>query len=201
MAAMAAERTIFENEDWIVTESGLEHKTTGYFIDRESLANRRSDGFWTWPLHMAEKSWCEMTPFAEAFCCAASVYDIETGADLAQTFRMARSEIVVWPQQAKQNPNPAPRVRPLLKDGIVNPISWETGLPGKSLRDQDSRALDENTRRQGSIAARGYSAKKRLREPHPAMTGVATLPWRTSRRIHRTGTKLVRLLQAAWSIR
>jgi hypothetical protein len=54
MTAMAVERPIFENRDWLVTEGGLEHKTTGYFIERESLAQRRSDGLWTWAMHFAE---------------------------------------------------------------------------------------------------------------------------------------------------
>src|SRR4051794_34859676 len=81
MTAVAEERSIFENEEWLVTESGLEHKRTGYFIERSDLANRRGDGLWTWPLHMAEKSWCAMAPFAEAFSCAASVYDVAVDVD------------------------------------------------------------------------------------------------------------------------
>src|SRR5689334_2258941 len=67
MTAMTDVRPIFENQEWLVSEDGLEHKTTGYFIERESLGQRREDGLWTWPLHMAEKQWCALTPFAEAF--------------------------------------------------------------------------------------------------------------------------------------
>ena len=37
MTTMTDVRPIFENEQWLVTEDGLEHKTTGYFIERESL--------------------------------------------------------------------------------------------------------------------------------------------------------------------
>ena len=72
MTAMTDECPIFENEDWLVTESGLEHKQTGYFIERDSLGQRREDGLWAWPLHMAEKSWCAMKSFTEAFSRAAS---------------------------------------------------------------------------------------------------------------------------------
>src|SRR5689334_9239068 len=98
MIAMTEERPIFENEEWLVTESGLEHKTTGYFIERDGIANRREDGLWTWPLHMAEKSWCTMIPFAEAFACAAAEYGVDAGADLARTFKMARCEVSPWPR-------------------------------------------------------------------------------------------------------
>jgi hypothetical protein len=201
MTTMATERTIFENEDWLVTESGLEHKTTGYFIERESLANRRSDGLWTWPLHMAEKSWCAMPPFAEAFACAASVYNVETGADLAQTFKMARSEVSAWPRQPKQNVNPAPLLRPILQSGESNPILWEPRRAENSLRNQGLQASDENSRRQSLTGARVFSANTRIRDSQLGMMRAKAFPWRTSRRIHRTGTTLVRLIQAAWNIR
>jgi hypothetical protein len=201
MTTMAAERTIFENEDWFVTESGLEHKTTGYFIERESLANRRSDGLWTWPLHMAEKSWCAMAPFAEAFTCAASVYNVETGAELAQTFKMARSEIAVWPQPQKADLNPAPLLQPILRNREVNPIFLEEGRAEKSARNLGSYGLDESSRRHSLAGARVFSAKMRPRDSYPEMARAKPLPWQTSRRIQKTGTKLVRLLQAAWSMR
>ena len=126
MTAMTQERCIFENEEWLVTEGGLEHKSTGYFIDRGSVANRRDDGLWTWPLHMAEKSWCAMMPFAEAFSCAASVYDIETGADLAQTFRIARCEVSPWPQADKR-----PSIPPL---SCLEPCGWRGEIPSYGSR-------------------------------------------------------------------
>jgi hypothetical protein len=201
MTTMAAEQAIFENEDWLVTEDGLEHKTTGYFIERESLANRRDDGLWSWPLHMAEKSWCSMTAFAEAFTCAASVYNIETGAELAQTFKMARGEIAVWPKPSKRNENPAPLVRPILHSAEPNPILWEAGRAEKPAKTLGSYASDENLRRPFLTGARVFSANTRLRDSHMDMARTKALPWRTSRRIQKTGTKLVRLFQAAWSIR
>jgi hypothetical protein len=197
MTTMTEERPIFENEGWLVTESGLEHKATGYFIDRESLANRRSDGLWTWPLHMAEKSWCEMAPFAEAFSCAASVYDIETGADLAHTFKLARCEIAAWPQQAKRHLTHPPMVPRPLRSAERDPILWEPGRPEDSLRNQGSQTPSESPRRQTS--ARGFSTNARTRAPHFSLGRAKVFPWRTSRRIQQTGTKLVRLLQAAWN--
>ncbi|MCB5175621.1 hypothetical protein [Microvirga lenta] len=201
MMATAAERPIFENEEWLVTESGLEHKMTGYFIERESLANRRSDGLWTWPMQMAEKSWCAMPLFAEAFSCAASVYEVETGTDLAQTFRLARSEISAWPDGAKPNGNPAPRMLGTLQSKDPNPILWEPERTEKASRDQGFQAPGENPRRHAPTGARALSANARLRETQVGMVRATALPWRTSHRLQRTGTKLVRLLQAAWSIR
>jgi len=198
MTAMAAERAIFENEDWLVMEDGLEHKTTGYFIARESLANRRDDGLWSWPLHMAEKSWCAMAPFAEAFTCATSVYNVEAGADLAQTFKLARSEIAVWPKPSRQNRNPAPLLRPILHSAERNPILWEAERAEKPVKTVASYASDENPRRSYLAGARVFSATTRSRDSHLDLARTKTLPWRTSRRIHKTGTTLVRLFQAAW---
>jgi hypothetical protein len=201
MTTMAAEQTIFENEDWLVTEDGLEHKTTGYFIERESLADRRGDGLWSWPLHMAEKSWCAMASFAEAFTCAASVYKVETGAELAQTFRMARSEIAAWPKPLRRNEIPVPLLRPILHSAEPNPILWEAGRAGKPVRALGFYASDENSRRPYLTGARVFSANTRIRDSHTDMARAKAPPWRTSRRIHKTGTKLVRLFQAAWNIR
>lgn len=197
MMAMAAEKAIFENEDWVVSESGLEHKSTGYFIARESLAQRRSDGLWTWPLHMAEKTWCAMTPFTEAFCCAASVYNVETGADLAQTFRMARSEIVAWPRRIKQNGNLDPLAHSVLQNGHRNPISWTPGCDEESLKDMDDRS-GEHARERGRTASQGpIQTMLRMRKPKFVKFRIPA----ASRRLHKSGTKLVRLLQAAWTIR
>jgi hypothetical protein len=95
--AMVEERPLFENEDWAVIESGLEHKRTGYFIERKELAQRRADGLWLWPLHVAEKNWCRMAPFMEAFSCAASVYGVDPDVDLARSFMAARRDVAEWP--------------------------------------------------------------------------------------------------------
>jgi len=201
MIAMTKERPIFENEEWLVIESGLEHKSTGYFIERESIANRRDDGLWTWPLHMAEKSWCKMTPFAEAFSCAAAEYGIETGAGLAQTFKLARREISPWPQARKQVLNPAPMMERTLRfeDGI--PISSGPGSSANCLDVEVPQGSDDDWRLRPQNATRSFSINARLHPSRLSMVRVAALPWRTPRRIRKTGTKLVRLIQAAWNIR
>jgi hypothetical protein len=201
MTAMAAERPIFENEEWLVMEGGLEHKTTGYFIERESLANRRSDGLWTWPMQMAEKSWCAMPPFAEAFFRAARLYDVETGTDLAHSFKLARHEVSVWPSGMEGGAVPGPLARRTLRPEDPAPILWEPGRGEKPLRDQDPRASGDKLRRPAPMGARGSSANARLRDAQIGMARTTALPWRTSYRLQKTGTKLVRLLQAAWSIR
>src|SRR3954447_12824729 len=105
MAMVADDRTLFENEEWIVTENGLEHKQTGYVIERVDLAQRRDDRLWIWPMHMAEKSWCTMAPFVEAFSCAASLFGVKTDAGLAESFKIARCEIAPWPNGCKASPN------------------------------------------------------------------------------------------------
>jgi hypothetical protein len=201
MTAMVAERPVFENEEWLVTESGLEHKTTGYFIERESLANRRSDGLWTWPMQMAEKSWCAMRPFAEAFSRAASIYNVETSAELEQSFSLARHDISAWPHGAKRNTPPAPLTKRTLHPTGPNPILWEPGRSEKSVRDQDASSRGKGPRKHALKGARVFSAEARPRDPHVELTRSTALPWRTSYRLEGTGTKLVRLLQAAWTMR
>jgi hypothetical protein len=194
MTAMTEERPIFENEEWLVTGSGLEHKTTGYFIDRESLGQRRGDGLWSWPLHMAEKSWCAMQPFAEAFSCAAAVYGIKTGAELAQTFKVARCEVSSWPKLEKQDLPPAPLVSPALRSGASNPILWEPRSSEKILNSQGFSSPEENWRLRAQ-------ARARFRSAHFNTVQATSLPWRTPHRIRQTGTRLVRLIQSAWNIR
>ena len=81
---------VFENADWTVSAVGLEHKRTGYFIESELLADRRPDGLWTWPLHMAEKLWCAPASFADAFSHALNAYAVESDAGLAGSFAAAR---------------------------------------------------------------------------------------------------------------
>jgi len=201
MTAMTDVRPIFENEEWLVTEDGLEHKTTGYFIERESLNQRRDDGLWTWPLHMAEKSWCSMTPFAEAFSCAASVYDIETGAELAQTFKVARSEISAWPETKQAIRNPAPVMSQFLRTEVRTPISLQSGSAEKALSEESFRKLGDTWRMRSQTGARPFSASPRIRSARYIMERDQSPAWQTPYRIRRTGTKLVRLLQAAWNIR
>lgn len=194
-------RPIFENEEWLVTEDGLEHKTTGYFIEREGLAQLREDGLWTWPLHMAEKSWCTMAPFAEAFSCAASVYRVGNGAELARTFKVARSEVSAWPHTAKAEILPAPAMSASLHNDTRIPISLPSGASEKSLQDDGFRKLDESWRIRPQTGGRSFSTSPRIRAARYVMERNPSPVWQAPYRIRRTGTKLVRLLQAAWNMR
>jgi hypothetical protein len=197
MAATAEDSLVFENEEWLVTESGLEHKHTGYSIDRERLGDRRSDGLWLWPLHMAEKQWCALAPFTEAFTCAAALYEIKVDTDLAQSFKAARCEIVGWPRGA---PNPLfgsvgdaasalqKPTRIPISDGVLEPAPWDSG------------SSDEF----GTVHRSGSAERERLSAPSTrkraragSMRGGPTLPWRTPRPIRKASTRLVRLLQFA----
>lgn len=201
MTAVTEDRSIFENEEWLVAQDGLEHKATGYFIDRDSLGQRREDGLWTWPLHMAEKTWCSMTPFAEAFSCAAAVYGLEAGADLAQTFKTARCEISAWPHRDFDASIPAPLIGRSLQNGRGAPIYWEPGSPEKSVTAQEFQVTANGRRTSPQTRKRPASAGVPLRPTDLAMVRSAAIPWRTPRRIRQTGTKLVRLIQAAWNTR
>lgn len=66
----ASDAALFANGDWRLLADGLEHRATGYFIDRDALPARRPDGLWAWPLHLAEKRWCTPRLFREAFLIA-----------------------------------------------------------------------------------------------------------------------------------
>ena len=201
MSAMTEERTIFENEEWLVSESGLEHKTTGYFIDRESLGQRREDGLWSWPLHMAEKSWCGMQPFSEAFTCALSVFGIGTGVELAQSLKVARCEVSVWPKAARAVAMSVPSVPRTLHSGGANPILVEPRSSHKSLNGQGFQGPGNAWRIRTETGARLFLKNPRHRPERLNPTREASPSWQAPRRIRKTGTKLVRLLQAAWNIR
>jgi hypothetical protein len=210
MTVMTDDRTHFENEDWTVLDSGLEHRRTGYFIARDEIGNRRSDGLWTWPLHMAEKSWCTMPAFVEAFTCAAAVFAVPADADLARSFQVARRDIAASPAlaRAKAASRAASRAaRPdaasdgsevLQREGTI-PISWE---PAGSTRPAASagRAVPGFQDRlrhpaaghpQGATARSRLSRRRAWRAPH----------WRATHRIRQAGTRIVRLLWAAWAVR
>lgn len=68
------EPTLFENAEWRVSASGLEHKANGYFIDAGQIGERRAGGEWAWPAHMDEKLWCEPASFRQAFARALSAF-------------------------------------------------------------------------------------------------------------------------------
>lgn len=78
----------FRNADWLVGDEGIEHRGTGYFIARDSVARRRDGELWEWPLHMAEKRWCTPSLFREAFLAALDRYGIARDAGLAESFAL-----------------------------------------------------------------------------------------------------------------
>ena len=80
------EGALFANAAWQVLADGLEHRDTGYFIARETLAARRPDGLWNWPLHLAEKSWCAPRAFREAFLAAATAFGFAADPALSRSF-------------------------------------------------------------------------------------------------------------------
>lgn len=77
---------LFENADWRLLDDGIEHRGTGYFIEREALAMRRRDGLWEWPLQLAEKRWCTSRLFREAFLAALDAFGVARDAELSRSF-------------------------------------------------------------------------------------------------------------------
>ncbi|SFG49739.1 hypothetical protein [Methylobacterium gossipiicola] len=76
---------LFQNAEWTVLPDGLEHRASGYFIDRDVIGMRRGD-LWEWPLQLAEKSWCRPLPLREAFVAALNAFAIPRDANLAASF-------------------------------------------------------------------------------------------------------------------
>ncbi|MGU3540360.1 hypothetical protein [Methylobacterium sp. A54F] len=79
---------LFSNADWLVCDEGLEHRGTGYFIERAGLGDRREEGLWVWPLHMAEKRWCTPSLFRDAFLAALECFGIGRDAELSSSFAL-----------------------------------------------------------------------------------------------------------------
>ena len=194
MSAMTEENAIFENEEWLVNGLGLEHKRTGYFIERDGIANRREDGLWTWPMHMSEKSWCHMPLFTEAFLQAASAYQIETGG-LTRTFQISRCGVV----------DPIPRSTfaaplPILRKDAGKTISGEPIFLKNPTPDKGF--LGSLDARPARFRAKRYPSSATVRQRGPALGWVrSALSRHGSHRIRRTGSTLVRLIQVAWNIR
>lgn len=200
MNTVTEERPVFENEEWLVTELGLEHKDTGYFIDRDCIANRRNDGLWTWPMHMAEKNWCRMQPFAEAFTCAASIYRIHVGDDLTRTFEFAQCETASrsMPKGSGETFHAAtPRT---LRRQAPAPISRRTIVLKNPLSNKTFSNSDDSGVFRFKAAPRAILNTMSLRASHLDWVKAA-LSGRTSRRTLRTGAKLIRMLQTSWNIR
>jgi hypothetical protein len=85
---------LFESGGWTLTTSGLEHEN-GYFIPRDEIRARRSDGLWVWPVQMAEKLWCAPRAFAEAFRRAIVAFAIEPDDALARSLAVLRDRAPV----------------------------------------------------------------------------------------------------------
>jgi len=207
MAMVVEERPLFENEEWVVTESGLEHRQTGYFIERDELAQRRSDGLWTWPIHMAEKSWCTVTPFMEAFSCAASLYGVKTDAVLAESFKIARCEIAAWPRASQMAEESGENdvfagvvsTSHILQNKGQNTISVKPGWSEihVSVRARTAPVYKENWRPRTSTRSYAFSQGGNLRSNR--LNGVPR--WRAPYGIRKAGTRIVQLFQAAWNIK
>lgn len=82
---------LFANADWQVMSDGIEHRQTGYFIERGTIDRRRDGLLWEWPLHLGEKSWCAPRPLLEAFFAALDRFGIVADADLAESFAIGFS--------------------------------------------------------------------------------------------------------------
>ncbi|MBD8907807.1 hypothetical protein [Methylorubrum zatmanii] len=76
------------DRDWHILDEGLEHRASGYFIAREEIAHRRSDGLWTWPMQLAEKAWCAPLAFRRVFMAALDRYGIAPDRDLTRSFAL-----------------------------------------------------------------------------------------------------------------
>ncbi|GJD49847.1 hypothetical protein OPKNFCMD_2582 [Methylobacterium crusticola] len=122
--AAAEAASLFENREWRVCADGLEHRATGYFIAREALSARRPDGYWEWPLHLSEKSWCGVRSFREAFAAALAAFGIAADRKLSLSFALGfgtrvgggapdafvpLADLVRLRAPAQPRPAPAPR--------------------------------------------------------------------------------------------
>jgi hypothetical protein len=152
-AGTAEELFLFANADWTVTPDGLEHRGNGYFIAREELGHRRSDGLWTWPVHMAEKLWCAPSLFAEAFMQALRAYGLEADAELALSFHDAGR---IQGEQAFHAASEGPAVR--ATETAPSPLS-----PAGRGRPDDARAATAHPWRPSRVARAGLSLLQWLR--------------------------------------
>jgi hypothetical protein len=188
MTVSTLDAPIFENEEWLVDDQGLEHKRTGYFIDRDAVPSRRPDGLWSWPVHMAEKTWCSMPAFMEAFSSAVAIYGISADLDLALSFRVARCEIADWPRSMQVRRAPHPDFRP--------PASRHDHCSG-------DRPITQSGDRERSYSMLGSLRVYAVARPRPgsSTSRARNLPWRARRSFRRAGSNIVRIIQAVWNMR
>jgi hypothetical protein len=88
-----------------------------------------------------------------------------------------------------------------LHSRVPNPILVEPRSSEKPLNGQGLTSPDDVWRPRPEIGARPGVTASRNRPERLNTARDAAPPWRAPRRIRKTGTKLVRLLQAAWTIR
>ncbi|MBM6594837.1 hypothetical protein [Microvirga pudoricolor] len=203
MTATMMDQTLFENAEWRVTDEGLEHRRTGYFIERAGLAQRRDGDLWAWPLHMAEKSWCAMGPFTEAFLRATSFYGVRADAGLDRSFELAQGEIASWPQAVPARPATPLRA----PNRAPNLLRNEAGIPISMKPEHDPRRLPGGARK-APVQHQIWHVRTSLRSHasssagsgrgHPSATDY---PWRKPHHFRKAGSRLVELLQAAWTTR
>jgi hypothetical protein len=202
MAVAVEDEPLFKNEDWVVMQCGLEHRKTGYFIARDEVGSRRTDGLWSWPLHVAEKNWCSVPTFMEAFSCAVAAYGVPTDMDFAQSFHVARREIATAPDSGPEQRT----IRAIAtEDGFLQPddripISWKPVSAGRSVgpSSRSSSQFQDRQRLREPVQGNAFPLTARARLSHPDL--VRATRWRATRRIRRAGTRIVRLLRAAWNI-
>jgi hypothetical protein len=197
MAVATEDATLFRNEEWTVTQGGLEHEVTGYFIARDEIGSRRTDGLWSWPLHMAEKSWCSVPAFMEAFSCAVAAYGVAADADLAQSFQVARREIATG--LAPRPLSTGDEAGRTLHSDAAAPIFWKPASVGRPVVNsgRSSAPFQERSRPRDSASAAIFPPTARARMAHPDF--VRATRWRASHRIRIAGTRIARLLRAALS--
>jgi hypothetical protein len=66
----------FQNKQWAVTDYGIERADGTYPIEAERLGEaRHNSGLPNWPIHMADKEWCDRDLFMDAFLRALVVHD------------------------------------------------------------------------------------------------------------------------------
>jgi len=67
----------WQGRQWAVTSYGVECRDGTYAIEASRLYERRYHAeqiAWSWPLHMADKVWCDIHDFCTAYCVALGLH-------------------------------------------------------------------------------------------------------------------------------
>jgi hypothetical protein len=78
---MAKKRTLFKNAQWAVIPTGLYCEKMDYFIEKSRLGSTAACNpdritFYSWPIHLSEKTWVDIPLFIEAWNHACSYHEI-----------------------------------------------------------------------------------------------------------------------------